>query len=95
MDLSSYLPETLFRKYKSLRRELLAQEMQWLDKRIAILGGSTTTDMRKILELSFQSVEKPDHASSMNRVSRIYRQDKEESKGRNSLLPQPLSLIHI
>ena len=51
MDLSSYSPETLLRKYKSLRRELLAQGTQWLDKRIAILGGSTTTDIRKMLDL--------------------------------------------
>ena len=51
MDLNTYTPETLLRKYKSLRRELFAQETQWLDKRIAILGGSTTTDIRKMLEL--------------------------------------------
>lgn len=51
MDLNTYTPENLLRKYKSLRRELFAQETQWLDKRIAILGGSTTTDIRKMLEL--------------------------------------------
>lgn len=44
-------PETLLRKYKSFRRELLAEDTTWLDKRIAILGGSTTTDIRKMLEL--------------------------------------------
>ena len=51
MQLNSYTPETLLRKYKLLRREMLAENIQWLDKRIAILGGSTTTDIRKMLEL--------------------------------------------
>ena len=46
MQLNSYTPETLLRKYKLLRREMLAENIQWLDKRIAILGGSTTTDIR-------------------------------------------------
>lgn len=51
MQLNLYTPETLLRKYKLLRREMLAENIQWLDKRIAILGGSTTTDIRKMLEL--------------------------------------------
>ena len=37
----------------------------------------------------FQPVEKPGHASSVNRFFRIYGQDQEEGKGRNSVLPQP------
>ncbi|MCI8756833.1 MAG: HAD-IIIC family phosphatase [Oscillospiraceae bacterium] len=51
MQLNMYPPEMLLRKYKSFRRELLAENPSWLDKRIAILGGSTTTDIRKMLEL--------------------------------------------
>ena len=43
--------EMLFRKHKSIRRELLSHDLEWLDKRIAILGGSTTSDIRKMLEL--------------------------------------------
>ena len=38
---------------------------------------------------SLQPVEKPGHASSVNRFFRIYGQDQEEGKGRNSVLPQP------
>lgn len=51
MQLNGNSPETLLRKYKSFRRELLVEDTTWLDKRIAILGGSTTTDIRKMLEL--------------------------------------------
>ena len=51
MQLNVNSPEILLRKYKSFRRELLAEDTTWLDKRIAILGGSTTTDVRKMLEL--------------------------------------------
>lgn len=36
---------------KKLRRELLAQDRQWLCKKIAVLGGSTTSDVIKILDL--------------------------------------------
>jgi FkbH-like protein len=38
-------------KYKALRRQLLASGEAMLEKRIAILGGSTTADVRKMLEL--------------------------------------------
>lgn len=44
-------PEILLRKYKSIRREMLAADAAWLDKRVAILGGSTTADIRKMLDL--------------------------------------------
>src|SRR6266545_1495495 len=40
----------LLRKKKALRRELL-QRSDFLDKRIAILGGSTTAEIRDMLEL--------------------------------------------
>lgn len=44
--------ETLLRKYRSIRRELMGGcQGDWLDKRIAILGGSTTAEVRKMLEL--------------------------------------------
>lgn len=51
MQLTHISPETLLRKYKSLRRELISLNTPWLDKHIAILGGSTTTDIRKMLDL--------------------------------------------
>ena len=41
----------LLLKRKKIRRELLSQARDWLDKRIAILGGSTTHDIKDILEL--------------------------------------------
>ncbi len=40
----------ILRKRRSLRRMLLQQDM-WMEKKIAILGGSTTHDIREILEL--------------------------------------------
>jgi FkbH-like protein len=43
--------EQILAKRKRLRRELLACDFTWIDKRIAILGGSTTNDIREILEL--------------------------------------------
>lgn len=44
--------ELLMRKQKSIKRELLAQKKaQYLPKRIAILNGSTTEEIKNILEL--------------------------------------------
>ncbi len=44
--------ELLLRKQKSIRRELLTREgINYIDKRIAILGGSTTADFKNILEI--------------------------------------------
>lgn len=40
----------LLRKKKSIRRELLASD-GFLDKRVAVLGGSTTAEVRDMLEL--------------------------------------------
>ena len=42
----------ILRKKKAIRRELLAREgVQYIEKKIAILGGSTTSDIKQILEL--------------------------------------------
>lgn len=41
----------LLAKYKKIRRELLADGATFLDKRIAILGGSTTHNVRQALDL--------------------------------------------
>ncbi|MBR1496691.1 MAG: HAD family hydrolase [Oscillospiraceae bacterium] len=41
----------LLTKRKKLRRSLLEQDIDFIDKRIAILGGSTTHDIRDALEL--------------------------------------------
>lgn len=43
--------DQLLIKRKKIKRELLSQQVDWLDKRIAILGGSTTHDIKDILEL--------------------------------------------
>lgn len=42
---------TILSKRKKLRRELLAGNTSWLDKHVAILGGSTTHDIKDVLEL--------------------------------------------
>ena len=41
----------LIKKKKSLKRQLLAEDRQWVDKKIAVLGGSTTHDICAMLEL--------------------------------------------
>lgn len=41
----------LIKKKKSIKRELLAQDKQFIEKRIAVLGGSTTHDIVAMLEL--------------------------------------------
>ena len=41
----------LLKKKKSLKKELLNQNTNFLEKKIAILGGSTTNDIKLILEL--------------------------------------------
>lgn len=43
--------DKLLIKRKKIKRELLASETDWLDKKIAILGGSTTHDIKDVLEL--------------------------------------------
>ena len=43
--------EQILLKKKKLKRILLQNEEPFLDKRIAILGGSTTNDIRLVLEL--------------------------------------------
>ncbi len=44
-------PDLLLRKRKAIKRELLEQDIKWLDKKIAILGGSTTNDIRDFIEI--------------------------------------------
>ncbi|MBR3340128.1 MAG: HAD family hydrolase [Clostridiales bacterium] len=47
-----YDSDYILRKKKAIRRELLAREgINYIEKRIAILGGSTTSDIKLILEL--------------------------------------------
>ena len=43
--------EYIIKKKKSLKRELLSQDRQYIDKKIAVLGGSTTHDIIAITEL--------------------------------------------
>ena len=44
-------PDTILRKKKQIKRELLASGHELSNKRIAILGGSTTAEIKDILEL--------------------------------------------
>lgn len=47
-----FQPELILKKKKSLRRQLLADETAaFLPKKIAILGGQTTNDIKNVLEL--------------------------------------------
>ena len=41
----------LIKKKKSLKRELLAADTKYVDKKVAVLGGSTTHDIAAMLEL--------------------------------------------
>ena len=43
--------ELILKKSKKLKRALLEQQTDFLEKRIAVLGGSTTHDIKRILEL--------------------------------------------
>lgn len=41
----------LLKKYKSIKKSLLASDKQWVEKKIAVLGGSTTNHLIKMMEL--------------------------------------------
>ena len=41
----------IIKKKKSIKRKLLEENQNWIEKNIAILGGSTTSDIKLILEL--------------------------------------------
>ena len=43
--------QTIMKKRRGLKRELLSFGGNFLDKKVAILGGSTTKDITEILEL--------------------------------------------
>lgn len=43
--------DRLLSKKKSIRRELLSQDTKFIEKKIAILGGSTTNDIKALLDL--------------------------------------------
>ena len=43
--------DQLLTKRKKIKKELLSQQKEWQDKNIAILGGSTTHDIKDMLEL--------------------------------------------
>lgn len=43
--------EYIMKKKKRIKKDLLNQSNSWIEKRIAILGGSTTSDIKQILEL--------------------------------------------
>lgn len=43
--------EYIIKKKKSIKKELLSQDIKFLDKKIAILGGSTTSDIKLVMEL--------------------------------------------
>jgi FkbH-like protein len=44
-------PAQVLKKRKSIKREILGQNTPFMEKKIAILGGSTTHDIKEILEL--------------------------------------------
>ena len=59
----------LLRKKRAVKRELLSQDVRWLDKRIAILGGSTTNDIQDFLEVFLlnEGIRPSFYASEYNR----------------------------
>ena len=44
--------KTLIRKKRSIKNELLQRDISWIEKRIAVLGGSTTNEVVDQLELA-------------------------------------------
>lgn len=44
-------PEYIIAKKKQIKRKLLQTKTDFLEKKIAILGGSTTSDIKLIMEL--------------------------------------------
>lgn len=44
--------KTLLRKKKQIKRELLCGDTEWIDKKIAVLGGSTTNEVVDQMELA-------------------------------------------
>ena len=47
--------KTLLRRKKSVRKELLDQNTDWIEKKIAVLGGSTTAEVVDQLELALMN----------------------------------------
>ena len=43
--------QLILRMKKKIRRELLSEDVRRVPKKIAILGGSTTAEIRSVLEL--------------------------------------------
>lgn len=43
--------EYILKKRKAIKRQLKSRDMTYIKKKIAVLGGSTTHDMKEILEL--------------------------------------------
>ena len=49
-------PQYIIKKKRSLKRELLSRDMKYVEKKIAVLGGSTTHDIIAVLELFLLNV---------------------------------------
>ena len=52
----TYPLSNVLRKKKSLKRKLLAEDRSWIHKNIAILGGSTSAEIKNALELFLLNV---------------------------------------
>ena len=61
--------KNLLRRKKSIKRELLAQNRDWIDKKIAVLGGSTTNEVVDQIELQllFHGIRAEFYQSEYNR----------------------------
>ena len=46
-------PQVVLKKRKKIKKELIYSGKIFLEKKIAILGGSTTHDIKEILELFY------------------------------------------
>lgn len=45
----------IIKKKKTIKKQLLSEDKKWLGKNIAILGGSTTNDIKLVLELWYKT----------------------------------------
>ena len=91
-----YDSDFILRKKKAIRRELLAREgIQYIDKKIAILGGSTTSDIKQILELFLLNygIRPEFYESEYNQYYQEYLKDPEKEKNKVSKPKQIGSMV--
>ena len=89
--------EYILKKKKSIKKELLARDIKYIEKKIAILGGSTTSDIKLILELFLlnQGIKPIFYESEYNQYWQDITFDNEELIDLNQILYLFIQLIEI